>query len=61
MQTRHELMNEESTDPEISIRKSYEKPELVLWGDLRGLTLGPSSGTNESGSNHQKKNAGPGG
>lgn len=30
-------------------RKPYRKPRLVLWGDLRGLTLGPSPGVGESG------------
>jgi hypothetical protein len=29
--------------------KSYHKPRLVVLGDLRGLTLGPSEGLGESG------------
>lgn len=36
-------------EPDRRGRKSYRKPQLVLWGDLRGLTLGPSPGIGESG------------
>lgn len=32
-----------------SPRKPYRRPRLVLWGDLRDVTLGPSPGVGESG------------
>lgn len=30
-------------------KKVYTKPKLVIYGDIRGITLGPSPGTLESG------------
>lgn len=30
-------------------KKPYRRPQLLLWGDLRDLTLGPSPGIGESG------------
>jgi len=35
--------------PEGLAKKPYHRPRLVLWGDLRDLTLGPSPGIGESG------------
>ena len=35
--------------PEGLAKKPYHRPRLVLWGDLRDLTLGPSPGVGESG------------
>lgn len=32
-----------------SRKKPYRRPRLVLWGDLRDVTLGPSPGVGESG------------
>ncbi len=28
----------------VQPRKSYSKPDLVFWGDLRAQTMGPSAG-----------------
>ena len=33
----------------LTHKKIYEKPELLLYGDLRDVTLGPSPGIGESG------------
>lgn len=30
-------------------KKPYEKPELICYGDVRDITLGPSPGFGESG------------
>lgn len=30
-------------------KKTYRRPRLTLWGDLRDVTLGPSPGVGESG------------
>jgi hypothetical protein len=59
MQTTQKLKDEKSTDLQTPIRKIYLKPELELWGDLRGLTLGGSAGTGESGAPGVKKNRTP--
>ena len=59
MQTHLKLMDEKSIDLQTPIRKIYAKPELVHWGDLRGLTLGGSAGTGESGAPGVKKNRTP--
>lgn len=35
--------------PEILNKNAYEKPILIKLGDLRGIVLGPSFGSGESG------------
>ena len=35
--------------PERAARKPYARPRLTRYGDVRGLTLGPSPGVGESG------------
>jgi hypothetical protein len=35
--------------PSSAVRKPYVTPALVLYGDVRDVTLGPSPGTGESG------------
>lgn len=45
-ETPHEMQSE---GPEKPARKSYHRPTLTLWGDLRDLTMGPSPGIGESG------------
>ena len=40
-------INQQSEESESIL--VYEKPELICYGDVRDITLGPSPGTGESG------------
>jgi hypothetical protein len=60
MQTFPKLKDEKSTDLQTPTQKIYAKPKLELWGDLRGLTLGGSPGSGESGAPQTHDNRIPG-
>ena len=49
----NDIKNFNSQEPESNLLdqkvKSYEKPVLVFYGDVRDITLGPTFGSEESG------------
>jgi hypothetical protein len=45
----NKILNEKSSGSQINLQKNYEKPELTLLGDVRGITLGGSISGQESG------------
>jgi len=47
-------------DKEKRLVKVYEKPELIFYGDVRDVTLGPTFGGGESGCEGIRR-VGPGG
>jgi hypothetical protein len=49
----------EYSSSQIILLKVYGKPELILLGDIRAFTLGPSVGTGESGAPTTRHGSGP--
>lgn len=52
--------SESKTDDVNSTKREYQPPRLMIFGDIRAVTLGGSAGTGESGNPYTRARRTPG-